>query len=347
LRAQLPDVQRITQTVRSALLLAMAAPALPMASYASAHHSSLKSLCVSAITPACELTVVVGSKDSEHTIGSCLAALHEACDGLDAEIVVADASLDSTRAIVRSRFPRVALVLCPPDALVPALWDAGLQRARGRHVAFTTAECAVERSWARSLLAGVRRGAAGAGGFFALDRDASAVTRATFYLRYSAYLPGAAGPRAEIAADNACYRREILEQFHDRHAGGFWEVETHRKLRAAGEHLVMVPGAVAHLVWASAFNRLAAARFAHGRRFGAWRVRVIGRAAWKIVAGAPLVPFLIALRSARRALPRREHTWSFLTAMPVLLVLASCWAAGEAVGAASTTEGDRLKEVAA
>lgn len=306
----------------------------------------LKSLSVSAITPACELTVVVGSKDSEHTISSCLTALSETCAGLDAEIVVADASSETTRAIVRSQFPRVALVLCPQDALVPTLWDAGLARARGRYVAFTTAECTVERSWARSLLAAVRQGAAGAGGSFVLDGDAGTVTRAAFYLRYSAFLSGGTGPRLEIAGDNACYRREILEQFHDRHGGGFWEVETHQKVRAAGGELVLVPGATARLVAAAAFRRLAAARFAHGRRFGAWRVRVIGRAAWKIVAGAPVVPFLIAVRSARRALPRWEHAWSFLTAMPVMLLLAGCWAAGEALGAASTTEEKRLKEAA-
>ena len=317
-----------------------------MASSAQPSHLTSPSLCVSAITPECELTVVVGSKDSEQTIASCLSALSDACAGLDAEIVVADRSSDSTRSVVRSQFPQVAVVLCPADSLVPALWDAGLERARGRYVAFTTAECTVERSWARSLLAAVRAGAAGAGGAFALDTDAGPVTRAAFYLRYSAFLPGAAGPRREIAGDNACYRRDVLEQFHDPNAGGFWEVETHQKVRAAGGELVLVPGAVARLVSAAAFRRLAAARFAHGRRFGAWRVRVIGRAAWKIVAGAPLVPFLIAVRSARRALPRWEHTWSFLTAVPVMLLLASCWAAGEAMGAASTTEGKRLKEAA-
>jgi hypothetical protein len=52
-----------------------------------------------------------------------------------------------------------------------------------------------------------------------------------------------------------------------------------------------------------------------------------------IVATSPLVPFALALRAWRRVRSMVEHRGRFLRALPAFLVLAGCWAVGEAVGA--------------
>jgi hypothetical protein len=78
------------------------------------------------------------------------------------------------------------------------LWGAGLREARGRVVAFTIAQCVVEQGWARALLEGIDGGAAGVGGRLDVRGDASATARATFYLRYSAWLSAGDGPAHEI-----------------------------------------------------------------------------------------------------------------------------------------------------
>src|SRR5689334_4883177 len=111
-----------------------------------------------------ELSVVVGSLDAAGTIRDCLAALQTACEGIDAEILVADASADDSARLARAAAPDARVLALPVGTLVPSLWGAGLGEARGRVVAFTIAQCAVDPGWARALLDGIRSGAVGAGG---------------------------------------------------------------------------------------------------------------------------------------------------------------------------------------
>src|SRR5829696_1242258 len=137
---------------------------------------------MNSVSEACELSVIVGSLDAAGSVRESVSALVASCEGLDAEILFIDASIDATAHIVRESFPTVTCSTMPPGTLVPALWGAGLREARGRVVAFTLAQCVVEQGWARAMLAGVRSGAAGVGGRFDIRPGATATARATFYL---------------------------------------------------------------------------------------------------------------------------------------------------------------------
>jgi len=136
-----------------------------------------------------------------------------------------------------------------------------------------------------------------------------------------------------IPADNAAYDGEAIRRFVMNSDDGFWEVEFHRQLHAAGGSLAVVPGATARYARSFPFPTIARHRFHHGRHAGAWRASRAGRSAAMIVAGTPLVPFALALRAWRRVRPMVEHRGRFLRALPAFLVLAGCWAVGEAVGA--------------
>src|SRR6478672_7799087 len=111
-----------------------------------------------------ELSVIVGSLDGAGTIRECLTALRSACAGIDAEILVADASADDSARIAHESFPDARVLSLPVGTLVPALWGSALREARGRVVAFTIAQCVVDPGWARALLDGIGAGAAGVGG---------------------------------------------------------------------------------------------------------------------------------------------------------------------------------------
>jgi len=214
-------------------------------------------------------------------------------------------------------------------------------------VAFTIAECIVEPSWARALVAGVETGAAGAGGLFHLSARAPTLARALFYLRYSAFMNASAGERRELAGDNACYRRDLLDRFADSFTDGFWEVEFHEQVRGIGGAFVMVEGGMARFAASPRFRDVAAARFAHGRHFGAWRVSSGARRRWQVILASPFVPPLLAMRIARRVLSTPGHGLKFLTSLPVLLSLAACWAQGEAIGAFVGVPANRTVEAAA
>jgi hypothetical protein len=290
-----------------------------------------------------ELSVIVGSLDGSGTIRDCLAALHAACEGIDAEILVADASAaDDTVRLAREALPSARILSLPVGTLVPALWGAGLREARGRIVAFTIAQCAVDRGWARALLAGITDGATGVGGRLAVRPGTSATGRATFYLRYSAWLAVADGPAVEIPGDNAAYDHASLRAVRDSGGGAFWEVEAHARFRAAGKRLVVHPGAVAWFTDDASLGTMAARRLAHGRHSGSFRVRSGIRTRWQMVLGAPLVPFILLVRVARRVARAPGHRAGFVSSIGAFLVLAAAWAAGEAIG--GLTAGAEMRE---
>lgn len=280
----------------------------------------------------CELSVIVGCLDAAGTLRECLAALDVACRGIETEILVVDASTDESARIARESFPSVRVLPLPAGTLVPALWGAGVREARGRVIAFTIAQCTVEPGWARALLDGLRSGAVGAGGRLAVRPGTSATGRATFYLRYSAWLSVPDGPVPEIAGDNAAYDVSALRRVRDSESAPFWEVEAHARFRQLGLGLVIQPGATAWFTDDTSLPTMAARRFAHGRHSGSFRVRSGIRTRWQMVLGAPLVPGVLLVRVARRVLRARGHLPGFASSLGAFMVLAVAWAAGEAIG---------------
>lgn len=282
-----------------------------------------------------DLTVVVASLEARHTIAACLDRLETACAGLAHEILVIDASADRTLDAVRGRGGATQMFELPVGTLAPALWSAGIARARGRVVALTTGHCLVTPTWASALVAAIDGGAAAAGGPFRVAQGTGPTDWAVFYLRYSAFLPavmGAGRIDGELAGDNAAYRHADLMRHPDVYAHGFWELDMHRVIRAEGGWLAAVPEAVCEFGRSFPFLVVARHRFAHGQHSGASRAGQRIRPAWQIVAGAPLVPVVLAVRAAGRV-TRDGGSWRFWAALPWFLTLASCWAAGEAVGA--------------
>lgn len=283
-----------------------------------------------------DLSVVVAAADPRAPLERCLAALGRACAALRAEVLVVQAGELARAAVRTGDGPVVRVLTCEPGTLVPQLWARGLASARGAAVAFTLSNCIVSEGWAEAMLAGLRSGAAGVGGPLQVTPRAPAAGRAMFFLRYSAFLPGRFGDgvaEGEIPGDNAVYRRGELERDRGSMRDGFWEVEFHRRLRARGGTLRGASGAVATFEPAVPLLDAARQRFAHGRHFGAWRVRAGGRGAFGVIAASPLVPLVLASRVAARVMPIAAMRGRLLTAVPHLLVLTAAWAAGEAWGA--------------
>ena len=282
------------------------------------------------------LSVVIGSVASERSIRDCLASVTASCASVRAEVIVVDASSDETASLVRRYFPTVKLICLAPGTLTPVLWSTGIASARGKRIATTTGHFVVPASWAGDLSAALDSGAAGAGGPVALRCDASVADRAIYFLRYSAFLPSDSRTVAqvsEIAGDNAMYERSLFEENRSLLADGFWEVAIHRAMRTKGQRLVMVQSATAQFGKSFPVALISHHRFAHGRHFGAWRVRQAGTSWARIAAAAPFVPFVLLARSARRGLRSGGEFARFLTAAPLILWLAACWALGEAMGA--------------
>lgn len=281
------------------------------------------------------LSVIVARVDRGVSLERCVTALDCACTDLPAEIVVVQAG-DFPRQPLPAVSTPLRTLQGPAGALVPQLWTRGLEVARGDCVAFTLANCEVSESWACEILSALQTGASGVGGPIGCAPELGMVNRAVYYLRYSAFQPSRVADghvAGEIAGDNAAYRHDILDRHRDVLSDGFWEVLFHRRLRSEGGWLAMRRGASAQFLGGVRFHDALRHRFAHGRHFGAWRVSTGQRSWWQIGLAAPVVPFLLALRAAGRVMSANARRWPFASALPVFLVIASAWAAGEAFGA--------------
>ena len=282
-----------------------------------------------------DLSVVIASIDSTRSLDLCLRRIERACEGLRTEVIVVDASEGGAADEVKALCGRVALVRRPPGTLAPLLWAAGLDQSTGRVVAFSTSHCLVSSGWARALLAAIDEGATGVGGPLVIGQGTTPLDWAVFYLRYAGFMPhalGAGRTDREVAGDNAAYRREALDRHASTFASGLWEVDFHRLVRADGGWLSVAPAALAEFGRSFSPGTILRQRFAHGRHSGARRVRGGMRASWQVVMAAPAVPFILAARAATQA-ARGPAPWRLAAALPWFLLLASAWAAGEAVGA--------------
>ena len=270
------------------------------------------------------------------TIRACLESIATSCAHIDHEVIVVDSSRDDSAAIAARSLPAATIVRHGSALLVPNLWAAGIESARGSVVALTTANFRVSEGWAEALLSALGDSVAGVGGMIALADDVSITDAAVFFLRYSAYLPSGSTTISEtrdFAGDNCCYLRSALKNGTWSVEHGFWETEENTALRKAGHRLVMNPDAKAIFLGGMTLGAFSRQRFAHAVLFGDWRARVNGESRARIIAAAPLVPFILALRIAKRAWRISEYRSPLIGSMPVLLWLAACWAAGEAAGA--------------
>lgn len=291
--------------------------------------------------PGRQLSVVVGSVESENSISRCLDALVRSCAGINAEIIVVDAGGGTVVEAAARSHPGVGFFTMPAHALTPRLWSEGLARSSGDVIAFTTGHCFVGNRWASSLLKAASGGVAAAGGPIRLAADASTLDAAIFYLRYSAYMNvGVDHDVSDIAGDNAAYVRARIPDGSWSREQGFWEHDVNRAIRNGGGALHWASGAVAEFGSSFGLRSICSHRFAHGRLFGAARVGR-GESPPRIVLASPFVPFVIAARAGRRAMKLSGYRLRFLTALPLMLVVAFCWALGEARGALDQTLADR------
>jgi hypothetical protein len=282
------------------------------------------------------LSVVVACDGSLDRVADRLHAIAVACEGIDAEAILVHAA-DTPVAL--PRVPPIATsVIAAPSTLVPVLWGRGIHEARGRIVALSTTQFRVRESWARELCAAfMTRDVVGAGGIMALPRNADALTRAVFLIRYSEHMSNATEP-ADIAGDNAAYLRDAVLRACPDVAAGFWEVDVHRVMRAHGGRIVHAPRAVAEFEPALSARAMVANRFVHGSHFGAYRVRALGWPRWRAVAVTPLVPAVLLARIAARLRRARQPLAQMLPLLPAMGLLLGAWAAGEARGALSRRE---------
>jgi glycosyltransferase involved in cell wall biosynthesis len=92
------------------------------------------------------ISVVVGVRNMKDTVCETIESI-QACDYPKKEIIIVnDGSTDGTSERIRSRYPTVRLIDCPPNG-ISASRDVGWKAASGSIVAYTDADCQVSKDW--------------------------------------------------------------------------------------------------------------------------------------------------------------------------------------------------------
>src|SRR5437763_6083285 len=285
------------------------------------------------VPAAARFSIVVASHDARATVADCLESIRRQAGG-EAELLVVANSTDGTADVLRERFPEVSVMHLPPSALIPELWAAGIGASHGDAVAITTAHCVPSERWMAAMLDALAGPAAGVGGAIDNDPDGSAVDWAVYFCRYAAYMPPVReGFAAEIAGDNAAYKRRAIDACAGVWRDGFWEAAVHAELRQAGERLWLAPAALVCHKRSFDFAGFLRQRFVHGMRYGRDRCREIGGAGrWLRALTSPLIPAVLLFRIVRQVRRKRRHGKELARALPFLLAFLAAWTSGELIG---------------
>lgn len=252
------------------------------------------------------IAVVIAAWPDLKGLTECLDSLAAQQDAVTEVLVVSGASFPAE---ARIRFAWVRWLQSSPGMLVPHLWSIGINNARGKIVAITTARFVPARDWLKNIYeAHQRLASAGIGGAIDPPRRGTPSEWAIYFLRYSAYLKYAREQIVdEIAGENASYKLESLIAHRAVIANEFWDPEFHRLVRAEGKTLTLVPGIRITQNASLGFRSFYRQRFQHGRHFGRTRLRESSapvRVARLVTS--PLIPAVLLAKISYRVMASRR-----------------------------------------
>lgn len=278
-----------------------------------------------------ELSVVVASVNGLPYLGQCLAALAERCP--EAEVIVADATDDATRAHVRERWPGARLLSNDVPRTIPELRAQGIAAASTPYVALIEDHCVVGDGWAARIVEHHHAQRHVVGG--AVRNAATQRVRdwAAFLCEYSEHMePIAAGPVEALPGMNVSYDRDALAAIAELLRQGRWETWLHAHLRQVGFELYAEPELTIEHDKDFGFREFVSQRYHYARSYAGMRNPELGGRRLVYAVGSPLLVPLVYSRIARNVIRRRRHGAALLAATPLILCYLTVWAAGEAVG---------------
>jgi len=275
-----------------------------------------------------EISIVLPVRHARETIERTLEALLEQCRGRSTELLAVVGAEDATGEALRGR-SGVRVLTLPGNWSVPQLRGEGVRAARGRFIVITEDHCQYSPGWLDTMIEiHGQREVAAVGGPVENGRTGGVLDWAIYFSRYLGSMPPVGlGAVRTLPGNNACYRREALEQFAAGSQDGFWEHEVNQELAASGYVLWQDPRLLVTHHKPYRFLPYLGLRYRHARCFGAREGGRFGR-----VLAAPLVPALLALRAVRTIRSKRRRAREFWLAFPALLLCYLIWFWGELVG---------------
>jgi hypothetical protein len=210
----------------------------------------------------------------------------------------------------------------------------GIRLAQGDVVALLEDHARPDVHWCKNILEAHSKPFAAIGGAIenGVDRP---LNWAVYFCDFGKYQNPVPEGESEFASDaNVAYKRTALGKIRSIWSERFCETTVNWELRSRGEKLALSPRII---VFQHRYNlRLAHAlreRYIWGRSYARTRSLMLSGTRRAVYAAlSPLLPGILFVRLARRALQRRRNHWEFAKAAPAIALLNLCWAAGECTG---------------
>jgi hypothetical protein len=257
----------------------------------------------------------------------CLSALQ----GQQADqVIVARSSEAQSPELLAAEFPHVQWIEHRGALDLPGLQWLALAEACGEVTAFLEAPSAPGPGWVAAHRQAhlAHPEALACGGPIRLPRGASSWELGWYWSDYAAYAPGRpSGKTRDLTDANVSYKTQELRAHESLLAAKAWgwRIRLASAQDSYYESSAWIDYRCPHRLGVALRQRRSAGS-AHG---AALRPSVAGRTL--AILTAPLLPFVLAWRGWQRA-RSAGHRWSYLRALPWVLVFHLWWTCGEAVG---------------
>lgn len=265
------------------------------------------------------------------------------------EVIIADRRNDGISLKVEA-YPEAKLIPCLPQASLPELRTAALDRAKGQYIIVTEDHCVPSGNWLNSVAQAFRTapaGTAAVGGCVENGVHDTALDWATFFCEYSYFLaPVTEGVSTVLPGMNVAYDRSIIQHL-DRSllTSGFWETTVHPVLLKAGKTLFSTNSVKLFHCKKFSFGLFARQRFIYSRYYAGLRFGR-GQLTQRMIAFAatPILPVLLFYRMFKQISTKNRLRSELMSALPMLAIFVIIWAWGEMVGYALGA-GDALARI--
>ncbi len=282
-----------------------------------------------------QVSVVIASIVGAPFIDDCLRSLEKQATELPAEVIVVACGTAAYADRIARLFPWVRLVHRPQRETIPQLRRSGVELARGEIVAIIEEHCLAAPDWLVQVCEGHAKGYYGAVGGPVADYSYTRLRDwVVYFCEYNGSFPPAEnGEVTELNGANIAYRREVLCANKELLAAGYWEASLHPVLLAKGIRFLSVPKMVVHHRGPFNYAYYLKQRFWFSRAFAGHRGRNMAGSGKLIYSiAAPLIPFVLLARMAKRVYEKRCHMGNFVQTLPLLLPALIVYVAGEWVG---------------
>jgi GT2 family glycosyltransferase len=163
-----------------------------------------------------DVSVVIPSFHSRHTILNCLASLFEQ-EEPPGEVIVVDSSEDDTLELVKQAYPQVVAFHFPHRVFPGPARNEGTQIAKGKIIAFIDSDCVAAPDWIKRIATHHNNGHQIVGGSVDVGNSGSLLAWAGHLSEFREFLPiGQERALKHVPTCNISYRKQLLLTY-----GGF------------------------------------------------------------------------------------------------------------------------------